>query len=301
MQITLEDQTPVRGDFVLRAVQRFDLAPIPSTLELTLRADSSLGKRIGDGTMLLAGSQLDRYRVLKVRRMPSQLVQGPAEPAEALEVTAVLEAFAPLAWPLARAVVKEGKSLGEVYRSCGALVRVLADVPMTLFACLAGQFPTPCIAQVMQEEAIAPVWRGAGKGGAGVSFVRLADLFTTRPVEAFAADTSRAVESQFLERQEIPAALSTAPDGSVLLGRRDKPRGFVFLPRSSARVLDNMTRCLVVRRTMQGTFAGHLRAGDGVDVAGVRHVIATVAHTWSGGGGGGAEQTSLLWLAQLQR
>ena len=298
MQLALEDKTPLRGDFVLRAIQRFDLTPIPSTLELLLRADSTLRERVADGSVLLAGTSMDRYRIVQLRRAPTEYVQGEGGAVQALEVTAVLEPFAALAWPMQRAVIKDSTTLGEVYRSCGARARIASDVPVQRFACFAGQFPTEGIAQLLHEEAVVPVWSAA----AALSFVRLADLFTGRAVDGLAADTTRAVQSQFRERHEVPWALSVDAAGQVLLGRRDTARPAVFLPRTTPRVLDNMTRCLVVRRTFVGTYAGHLRAGDGFDVAGVRHVIATVAHTWASGGSGvQAEQTSRLWLAQLQR
>lgn len=299
MQIAFEDRTPLRGDFVLRAVQRFDLTPIPSTLELTMRADTTLGGRVKAGSLLLAGSTLDRYRVLKVRRGTSEWVQGSTGgPADVLDVTAILDGVAALASPLVRAVIKEHRSAGEIYRSCGATAPVSADVPVARFTCLAGQFPTASIAQIMQEEGVVPVWTAR----ASLAFKRLSDLFAGAPVESIAADTTLAVESPFIEQQEIPWALSTAPDGSVIQGRREGARAHVYLPRTPARVLDNIGRCLVVRRTLNGTFAGHIRAGDGFDVAGVRHVVATVAHAWENGSGGGSpDQSSRLWLAQLQR
>lgn len=297
MQVALEDGTLLRGDFVLRAVQRFDLTPIPSTLELLMRADTTLGDRIAEGSVLLAGSSLDRYRIVKLRRATTEWVQlGGAS--EVIEVTAILDGFAQLARPAARAIVKEGKSLGEVYRACGSAARIGADLTGWLFTCMAGEFPTVGIARLLQEEAAAPVWGAKGS----LSFVRLPDLFTTAPVEALARDTTRAVESAFLEQHEIPWAMSTSTGGGVTLGRRDLPRGFVFIPRAPDRVLSNVTRALVVRRTLTGNFAGHLRAGDGFDVAGARHVITTVAHTWDTGSSGGApDQSSRVWLAQLQR
>lgn len=300
MQIALPDGTLLRGDFVLRAVQRFDLTPIPSTLELMLRADSTVGERFAPGAALLAGSSRDRYEVIKVRRAVSETIQGQGGQAEVLELTAVLQAVVALAWPLARSVVKEGKSLGEVYRSCGAAARVSSDIPVGRFSCFAGHFPTVGIAQALQEEAAAAVWRP----NQTLAFVRIADLFAGRPVEVLAADNTRRVESPFLERHEVPWALSMGPDGLEVMGRRDQSqaRGMVFLPRTTARVLDNMTRCLMVRRTLTGTFAGHMRAGDGVDIAGVRHIIVTAAHTWDTGASGGAvDQSTRLWLAELQR
>lgn len=297
MQIALADGTPLRGDYVLRAVQRFDLTAIPTTLELTIRADASLGGRIGYDTLLLAGSSGDRYRVVKMRKTTTQLVQGgDPVPAEARELIALPESLIALARPQLRAVVKERKSLGEIYRTCGATARITSDIETTRFTCLIGHVATPMIAMVLQEEAAAPVWSNRST----LAFVRLADLFAGEPVERMAVDSTQAIESPFLEGQEIPWAWSTAPDGSPIIGRLDGSRPSLYLPRTTERVLNNMTKCLVTRRrVLAGQFAGHIRAGDGIDVAGVRHVVVTAAHAWENGGDGGANQTTSLWLGQL--
>jgi hypothetical protein len=296
MILAFEDQSVIRGDFVLRAVQRFDLTPIPSTLEVTLRADSTVSARVGYGAVLIAGSSQDRYSIVKRRKATSEWPRSEDGPAEVVEITAVLESLVKLCKPLSRAVIREGSSLADIYRACGAMARVSADVPVPLFACLAGDYPTPGIGQVLQEEGAVVVW----KANRSLAFTRLADLFKGDPILNLAVDTSIQVDSPFLEGHEIPGAVSTAKDGSIIRGRSDEVRGFVYLPRSSPRVLDNMTRCLVVRRILPGNFDGTIRAGDGVDIAGKRHVVVTAAHTWdTGSSGGGAEQTSRLWLGQL--
>jgi hypothetical protein len=298
VQVLFSDQSPIPGDRLLRAVQRFDLTPIPSTVELIVRTDNDIGERLSPDALVFAGSTRDRYRVLKVRRAPTEWTQRAGEGAEVREVIAVLEPFRALAWPLARAVFKEGRSLGECLRACGATMRMAEDIPVVRFGVMAGDFATGHVARVLQEEGAAIVWRSNGQAAA----MRLADLFTGAPADSMAADTTVRVESSFLERQEIPWAMSTAPDGSVLIGRTDPPRPFVFVPRSTSRVLNNLTRCLVVRRTVQSQFAGHLRAGDGINVAGARYVITTAAHVWAAGADGNApEQTTRLWLSDLHR
>lgn len=293
MLIALEDGTALRGDFVIRAVQRYDLVPIPSTLELALRSDESLGGRVTEGSLIFCGS--DGYRVVKMRRGVSAWVQSGGSGSEVLEITALLDGFESLAKRLQRAVIKESKSLGEIYRSCGARVRVTADVPVARFAALAGQFPTPSIAQALQEEAVAPVWRDSA-----MSFVRLDDLFYQRPIAAMQADTTQRVESEFLERHEIPWALSAAPGGAIIFGRKTESRGAYFLPRTPERVLRNVSRCLAVRRSHIGGLSAGIRAGDVVAIAGVPNVVTTAANTWdTGAGGGPSQQSTRMWLAEM--
>lgn len=298
MQVVFEGNQQLRGDFVVRAVQRFDLTPVPSTLELVVRADETAGGRFEAGALIMAGSSLDRYRIVKVRKAPTEQAQRAEGPAQAREIIAILEPFLPLSKPLPRAVFKEGASAGECIRACGYTGRVGADIPLARFGVVAGGFPTPAIAQAMQEEASACVWRAAGL----LDLVRLPDLFAGRPVDSLAADTTLAVESEFLEQHHIPWAISLDQSGAVIKGRSDPPRGFVFLPHTGQRVLNNMTTALVVRRTLPGAYAGHIRAGDGIDIAGVRHVVVTAVHVWEQGGDGTSNtQATRLWLAQLHR
>ncbi len=298
MQIVFEGGQQLRGDFVVRAEQRFDLTPVPSTLVLIVRGDETAAGRFNPGALIQAGSTLDRYRIIKVRKAPTEQAQRPEGAADAREIIAVLDPFLAVSKPLPRAVFKEGASAGECLRACGYTGRVGADITLSRFGVVAGDFPTPAIAQAMQEEAAACVWRNTGR----LDFVRLADLFQGRPVEATAADTTLAVESDFLEQHHIPWALSVDAAGAIVKGRSDPPRAFVFLPHTGQRILNNMTQALVVRRTLPGTYAGHIRAGDGIDIAGTRHVVVTASHVWENGGDGRTPtQATRLWLAQLHR
>lgn len=297
MIVTLEDGEPLRGDFVLRVVQRFDLTAIPGSLEIAVRADSKATSQLAYGSVLRAGSARDRYRIVKSRRAQGVQPQQVNGPLDVVEFTAILDQFVPLAFPLKRAVVKVGKSLGEVYRACGATCAVKADIPVPRFSCFVGNFATKPIARVLQEEAAVPVWSQA----ASLSFLRYQEMFDADPVLTVGQEATRVVESPFLEQHEIPTAYSLDANGGVLLGRRDVARASVFLPWSTRRVVENMSRCLVVRRTLAGAFAGQVRAGDCVEVAGVRHVVVTAAHHTENGGDSAASQTTHLWLAQLQR
>lgn len=297
MFLATSDGTAIRGDIIAKAEQRYDLTPVPSTLELFLRVEASMDATIQEGAVLLAGAKAERYRIIKINRAPSGWVQGGADPVEIAQVIAVLDAVAEIARPLPRAVVREGGSLGDIYRACGARARITSDVPAQLFVCPAGHIATPGIAQVLQEEAAAVVWRNEA-----VVFTRLADLFSQEPVQRVASDAAKLIESRFLEQHDIPAGVSTAPDGGIVQGRTDSPRPLLYLPRTPERVLNNVTRCLVTRRVLSASYSGDVQAGSCIEVAGIKHVIVTASHLWQAGSDGGAAvQTSRFWLAQLSR
>lgn len=290
MFIAREDGTPLRGDTVLRAVQRLDLTPIPSTLEVYLRADSSF--RVAEGDILLGGAAQDRYRVIFVRANPAPMSQDGDE-VEALQAIAVLDHFHRLSYCAERAVIKERRSMGEIYRACGATAPVREDVATLRFVNFAGEVPALAIAPLLQEEAVAPVWvQGC------LSFKRYADLFKQRPVDRLATDSTQAVQSGFLERQEVPRGYSTDAAGQIVHGNREKARGAIFMPRTPERILRNLTRALVLDKTLPGQFAGHINAGDVIDVAGQLRVVVTAAHCVENGER--SNQTTRLWLARLE-
>jgi hypothetical protein len=294
--LALEDGTPLRGDFVLGSIQRFDLTPIPGTLELRYRADSRVTGQLQPGSIVRAGSSKERYRIVRQDMATASAPQHGGESVEVVEAVAIPESFAGMALPLARAVVKYGKTLGEIYRACGATARVLADIPVASFGCYIGAYPSPAIAAALQQEGAAVVW----SDGRGVSFKRLAELFSAEPVDRITDDSASLVRSPFLERHEIPWGFTVGSDGGAIFGRRDGAgRQPAYLPRATERQVVNLSSCLVVRRRVIGAYAGHIRAGDVVEVGGVKHVVVTAAHAaTSGADGGASNQTTSLWLAQ---
>lgn len=295
MRLALDDETPIIGDMVIRAVQRFDLTPIPSTLELILRIDSTVEAQFVEGAVVRANGE--RYTLVKVRRGTTEFVQTDQGPAQVIEATGILSGLLALASPLPRAVVKDACTLGDVYRSCGSTMTVADDIPALRFACFVGDFPTAYIAATLQEEAAVAVLQPGPK----LAFVRLQDLFKREPFDRLEVDPSAAVESNFLTQHQVPWAMSTSAAGAVVLGRKDRAGSPIYLPHTPSRVLDNMTRCLLVRRVMTTMYSPTARAGDTVDIGEVRHVIATAAHAWDNGSTGSApSQTSRFWLAQLQ-
>jgi hypothetical protein len=294
--VALDDGRALSGDQVLKVEQRFDLTAVPSTLELTVAAGNALSGRVVEGATLLAGSGPDKYVVLKVKKAFTPNAQSAGSPREVVQVIATLDAFTGLARPLPRCVVKEGRSLGEVYRSCGARARIGADIPTVKFTCFAGDFPTLGIAQLLQEEGAAPVWRDGG-----LSFYRYIDLFSQKPKYSVSEDMTRVLQSAFLEGHEVPRAISTDTAGAVNVGPGNLQRPVMYLPRMPARVLANFSRYIAVRRELSMGFEGGIRAGDVINVGEKPFVVVTVAHLWETGSGGEASsQITRMWLGELQ-
>ncbi len=297
MNITLEDGTPIRGDLVFSAVLRSDLTPVPMTLEASLRLDDDLLPLVSEGRVIEAGSHGVKFRIVKtVEDGQSTGVQGD-RPAGTVNITALMNACHTVAFRRQSAIIKEGTTIGGIYRSCGSQVSIDSDFPIPRFACLAGEVPSIGVARVLQEEGGALVY----SGGDRLRFVRLPDLFTQKPVDRVAVDNTEDLTSGFLERHEVPAFYSVSPSGGVVFGNRTKTRDLRYWPRSDARTLRNMTRVIVQKKTLRNQFAGHIKAGDVIAVADVPYVVVTAAHVHeSGTDDGAANSYSKLWLGSLE-
>ncbi|NDY89701.1 hypothetical protein [Ideonella livida] len=295
--LSTEDGTFLPGDMVLSVVQRFDLAPMPSTVEATLRLDESTEPIGKDGAKLRCGAGMDLYRVVKAEDCASVPIAQGREPVKARRVTAVLDGLQALMWAQQRAVVKEGAGMVECYRSCGAAVRMGSDVPTHRLFVPRGHIPTFALAELMAEEFAAPVWMDGR-----LSFSRLTDLMSQSPVHRLEVDAAEGRSSGWMEHLEAVTAMSCRADGQVFGASSTLARPAAFLPRTPQRILNNWGRWLAVRRCLPTQFAASVRAGHVIELAGVRHLVVTAAHSLTAGADGGkSEQTSMLWLGQVSK
>lgn len=286
----------LRGDLVVRWVLRSDLAPVPRTVELSVRVKDGIEAKLKEGGFFWTGREMLKYRIIKAERPNSSgLVQGDEQVA-VLSVTAILDSCHRIAFRRNRAVVRDSARFSELYRACGAEVPVANDFTVSRFACYVGQVPSFHLAQTLQEEGGALVLR-EGK----IAFVRTDDLLKQAAKTGIAqTDSSDMMQSGFLERHEIPAYFSVAPDGSFVRDTSTDNRALEYLPRMDARRLRNLSRVLVTRRIVRSTMAAEVVAGDCLEVAGKKMVVITGAHVYEQNEGQ-TESYSKLWVGDLNR
>lgn len=298
MDLTLQNGAALRGDLVLSTVLRSDMAPIPLTLEATVRVDPDLETQLQEGMTLTGGRDGSILRIIKLlsdKQVAGAQGDRPYGPAKLI---AALDPFHSLAFIRETAVIKDSATLGEIYRACGAKVKIASDFSVRRFACFVGDFPTIGINRAAQEEGGVLVWDA---GSSALRFVRLPDLMKQKPVVRIAGDATTELTSGFLERHEVPAFYSVDPGGSITHGNRTKSRVARFAPRADARVLQNLTRTLVQRRVWRTGYAPELSAGACVLVDDTPHVIVTAAHVMqSGSDGSGVNAYTKVWLATLE-
>lgn len=286
----------IRGDLIITAALRYDLAPVPVTLEADFRADDSLMENLKEGRTLTTGHG-DRLRIIYSRPVLGGTVRD-EKLDSAIRIVAFLEECAPASFVRERAIIQSRKTLHAIYRACGCpLQSVSADFAVPRFVCLTGDTPTMHIARALQEAGGVVAWRD-GK----LHFVRVPDLFKQQPVKQLPNSASDDVQSGFLERHEVPFFFTVDPTGAIKTGDRSKARSAHFAPHQNAAALHNMTHVLVRKKICKINFDASVRAGDLIDFAGGdKLTVLTACHFFASGTdrGGAQQQYSKLWMGGM--
>jgi hypothetical protein len=286
--------TPLRGDLIVRAVLRSDLTPVPQTIELEVR-DTIDTAGLKEGAVCRVGRDGVEFLIIKDMRGPNDgRVQGD-RPMRTRQCIGLLASCAPVADNLQRAVVRYGSAIGEIYRACGAKVRIDSEFSVSVFACYKGQTPAFEIAKALQEEGGALVVKGTR-----VAFMRLSQMLEPEPIVTFTEDAAVAIQSSFLERHTVPFAFSINASGGFEFGRSESGRGVIYRPRCPPYILNNLSAALITRRKLFTGFAPQVLAGMRVDLGEKPFVVVTAAHVFEPGGDADhGEQSSTLWLAEV--
>lgn len=270
------DEPSLRGDLILEAVLRSDITPIPETVEATVRWDELLAIYLTEGREIKAGRFDSIYTIIKVSDSSDSQGQQGARLHRTMSFIAILKNCLFLGMPRDSAVVKEITSFGTIYNACNAGLKVASDVPVERFGCLVGEIPSIPIARALQEEKTTVFWSGEE-----INFLRNEDLFKQDPVQEFPEHLAIETKARVNERYEIPSFYSDSDDSSIIWGDKQTRRQTMFIPKTSSRVLFNMTQVIVNTKTVKTYYAPHLLAGNVVDVSGDPYVIMTAAHSFS--------------------
>lgn len=282
---------PLRGDLLIRAELRTDMTPVPVTVELTMRKSAEVGAALVQGKSLrVVADQAIEFTLSKVwEDEPSGRVQGD-RPDVRVRAIGLLASCAAIAEPAPRAVIREGATLGEIYRACGAKTRIESDFPVGVFSCFVGMEPSFQVAKALMEEGGGLVY-SAGK----VAFKRLADLRRAEAKFRLPAAAIQKVSSEFLQKSAVPFAVSTDDGGAIVTSRASSGRAFVYRPRADQRIVNNMGTVLIQRGRSDGPLVLGNNAGDRVDVGGTHMVVITAAHVFEPGG----DQLTRYWLGEV--
>lgn len=298
MQLYYDDEgqkSLIRGDFIKKSVIRTDLVPIPITLEAQIRIDSESSSFFEEGKKIYT-EHYDELTIVKSEPIKSGRVQGDQE-AQFVSIIAVLAATKEAAFIMERAIIKQNSSLAAIYRSVGcSLKQIEGDFAVPYFACFAGEAPTFHIGRILQENGGVMRWKD-GK----LSFIPLRDLFTQEPVTDITISSGIDINSGFLERHDIPTYYSIDDNGNFIFGNRAKARKAKYVAGKDEITLRNMSRCLILAKTLQIAYNNNVVAGDLVQMdAENSFVVITSASVFAAGTDGDPpQQYTKLWLGVL--
>jgi hypothetical protein len=285
------DSVALRGDLLIRAELRTDMTPVPVTIELTMRQSREVAAAIVQGkTIRVQADHLIEFTLVKVWEGESTArVQGD-RPDVQVRAIGLLSTCAAIAQPSGHAVIREGATLGEIYRACGAKTRIESDFPVAVFSCFTGMEPSYQVAKSLMDEGGGLVY---SKGR--VAFKRLTDLKRAEAKFSLPGASVQRVGSEFIEKSAVPFAVSTDASGAIVSGRAGTGRAFVYRPRADQRIVNNMGTVLIQRGRSDGPLVLGNNAGDRIDVNGTPMVAITVAHIFEPNG----QQYSRYWLGEV--
>lgn len=280
-------------DVVLTWRNRSDLAPVPRTLEFTVKLIDGVEQKVKEGASVWAGRENLQYLIVKTdRAQPVGQVQGNNQQ-QAMKVTALLHSCAGIASARPMAVVQENTTFGAAYRACGAYAQIDNDFVVPRFSCFKGKIPSYPLVQILQEEGAALVMRGGSIGA-----MRLADMAKQLPVDSIGQiDSAAKIASEYLQLQDVPTYYSTNVQASLVQGPNNQVRSVDYLPRADVRRLRNASSVLVRSKTVDSTICQQILAGDVLQVAGENLVVITALHAFENLEGS-QESRSRLWLGR---
>lgn len=278
-------------DAVTRVILRTDLTPIPATIEIEARRTDQVERALAEGKRIVVGSLKAEFVVVKSQQVAANSpIQGD-QPTSGLKVIGMIAACEPIARRLQRSVIRENAPLGEIYRACGAQVRIGSDFNVPRFSCFVGMTPSFEVAKILQEEAGALVYSDNA-----ITYRRLGELVGQDAALKIPEQATEVLVSDFLERHAVPFAFTTAPSGAIVSGRREASRGVHYQPRADQRIVNNLGQALIQRRKYRTAFTPSLGAGQRIDVGAHRMVVITAAHVFESIGG---NQYTQAWLGEL--
>jgi len=295
MKIILANGRSLRGDLLIRAVLRRDMAPIPVTLEADIASDESIEALLTSGQTIQCGEE--HFHIIHSKHRAARYSQGVHERA-AVRITGLLTECHQLAFVRERAVIKENTLLSTIYRACGARLKPLVgDRLIPRFSCFVGQVPTFALVRTLQECGVGIFWQEGY-----LHCVRLPDLFKTEPVLTLPDSASQHVASGFLEHHSLAQFFSVNAQGEFIISPQNKIRPWHFMPQTDVNTLRNLSTPLVQTKTLCVGLNMQLYAGQIIAFAdGQHHIITTAAHYLATGTdtGTSTESYSKLWLATL--
>ncbi|UOO93425.1 hypothetical protein [Vitreoscilla stercoraria] len=296
MMIQMANGHSIDGDLIVDATLRDSLTPVPVTFEATIRLKESFANQLLEGMEVKVGRDQTPMVIKYVRDSISSVYQGGM--VQIRYFIALHKNSEGISHRAVKGIFLENTTLSEIYKACGGKSEIGKDFAVPKFYCFKGETPSYLIARVCQEHGGVVRWMPEGDR---LEFTRINDLFGQEPIMKLQTLADYTQKSGFLERHELPAYISCAPDGSIVKGNFDKDRNVEFMPHKTEAQLNSMTDVLLNAKEIPSQFAPDVHSGQLIDGGKIKFAIITAAHSFrQGAGNGGEESQSVFWTGVKQ-
>jgi len=274
--IKLNNGKQVNSGLIEKIILRSDLFVIPETLEVTLRYDKKVFDALKEGDSFKSGYDDNDYKIIKVEPFlgAPQGMSGDQAIAS-FRIIAILKQFIKLTYIQKKATIKSSDKLSAIYRSCGYEGNTANDMQAGKFSCFVGDFATIRIQKALQDLSVSPVWMTDT-----LKFVKNSEILSKQPSLQFESDTTTSINSEFLQRHEIPENYSTKGDkAKTIAGGTGKPRILEYRPREKESTLLNASKVLINKKILTSNYNASHKAGDVFLIAGKPFVVITALHS----------------------
>lgn len=279
------------GNELLEATLRYDLVPVPVSLELKVVGNEhTKSLQMGD-TLLVLDEQIP-LTIIKRQIQDTDMVQGDAL-ISIVYLLAVLSGCEKLIIPTHKAILLNNTSFASAYRACGVSANFGKDVPLMVFDCFYGKVPTFEIARRACEEACVIAFRDGN-----LNAIRLKELMDQEPV--LQLDPMAIQYNHSSDKTLLPHFITINADGATVEDGLIGNKSANFYPNMDTRRLKNLRTVLVQKATVMRNLSPQFTAGDVFLVGDGKYVVLTAIHYWATGAlGGQMGMCSKFWLSQV--
>ncbi|WP_151765797.1 hypothetical protein [Acinetobacter colistiniresistens] len=294
MRIVLESSGYViPHNVLLFALWRYDLVPVPLTLEFKIQVNEETASLKEKDKILIGDDEIPLTIIKKLDRDPDLVQDGKF--IKIASFIAFLSGCENLIEPSNKAALLSNTNFAEAYRACGVKVPFSSDIPLLNFHAFYGKTPSFEVSKRCCEEAAVILFKDKK-----LHAKRLSDLKKQSPILEINGRQVEWENNPYMVQNTVKNYISVGEDGSTIEESLKGAQKVSFYPGMDSRRLKNLRTVLIRKGCVMRQLSPTIVAGDVVNVDQVPFIILTAAHlykTSQQGSIGG--MTSRFWLAQV--
>lgn len=278
---------------LLSALWRYDLVPVPLTLEFSIQVNEETST-LKEKDLILIGEDETPLTIIKTGERDPDLVQD-GKFIKIASFIACLKGCENLIEPTLTAALLSNTNFSEAYRACGVKIPFGSDIPLLNFHSFYGKSPSFEVSKRCCEEAAVILFKNKK-----IHAKRLSDLQKQSPILDINGRQVEWEKNPYMVQNTVKNYVSIAEDGSTIEESLKGGQKVSFYPGMDSRRLKNLRTVLIRRGSVMRQLSPNIVAGDVVNIDRKPFIILTAAHLYKPGSqdsiGG---MTSRFWLAEV--